>query len=124
MKKRKQFCESLGESDYRYFSFQVWQEGIARYTEYTMAKRAAAAYHPTGAFKALDDFVPFEEDTEQTKRHILTELRAMSLKISKRTAFYPFGAAEGMLLDRVQPGWRQHYFEKKFFVEEYFEIRD
>ena len=33
---RQVFRQMLSPDDYRYFSFQVWQEGIARYTEYRM----------------------------------------------------------------------------------------
>jgi hypothetical protein len=121
LQRREEFCESLDERDYKYFSFQVWQEGIARYTEYTLARRASASFRPTDQFKDLDDFVSFEADARETASHILTELRRMSLKRSKRSAFYPFGAAEGILLDRVSPGWRDRYFEEKFFVEAYFE---
>jgi hypothetical protein len=45
----------------------------------------------------------------------------MSLKKSRRTAFYHVGAAEGILLDEVSPGWRSRYLADKFFVETYFE---
>lgn len=34
LKERLKFKKILKPEDYRYFSFQIWQEGIARYTEY------------------------------------------------------------------------------------------
>lgn len=32
---RKKFKDLLTSADYRYFSFQIWQEGLARHTEYS-----------------------------------------------------------------------------------------
>lgn len=120
VEKRRQFRGFLTADDFKYFSFQVWKEGIARYTEYIMARRAAGAYQPTEAFEGLPDFESFESDADEMKANILTKLAGMSLKDSRRTAFYPFGAAEGMLLDKLSPGWRAEYFTKKFDVEGYF----
>lgn len=121
IEKRRQFRKFLTADDFKYFSFQVWKEGLARYTEYMMARRAASTYQPTDAFKNLPDFETFESDADEMKAHIFTKLAGMSLEDSRRTAFYPFGAAEGMLLDHVAPGWRAHYFTKKFDIEAYFE---
>jgi hypothetical protein len=33
---------------------------------------------------------------------------------SKREVVYSFGAAEGLLLDQIKPGWRKRYFVAKF----------
>jgi hypothetical protein len=118
---RAAFGRMLEEKDYAYFSLQVWQEGIARYTEYALIRRAGVAYTPTFEFMSLADRVPFDRDASRTLDHILTELRRMSLKKSRRSAFYHVGAAEGILLDEAQPGWRTRYFGEKFFVERYFD---
>ena len=48
------------------------------------------------------------------------ELATLNLLTYKRVAFYPFGAGEGLLLDRAQPKWRAQYFVKKFDNEIYF----
>jgi hypothetical protein len=117
---REAFRRILGEKDYAYFSFQVWQEGIARYTEYVLVRQAGVAYTPTQAFTALPDRVAFDKDASETLDHILAELRRVSLNKAKRSAFYHVGAAEGRLLDEVSPGWQGRYFEEKFFVERYF----
>ncbi len=111
----------LEEKDYAYFSFQIWQEGIARYTEYELMRRATVAYEPTPMFSALSDRVSFDRDASETLRHVLAELHSVSLKKARRTAFYHVGAAEGLLLDEVNPGWRSRYFTEKFFVERYYE---
>lgn len=118
---RRAFRGRLDAKDYAYFSFQLWQEGIARYTEYTLTRRAAVAYTPTAAFAALSDRVPFAKDADETYAHIMAELARASLASAKRTAFYHVGAAEGLLLDQVDPGWRARYLSEKFFSEDYFE---
>lgn len=121
---RREFKDLLTEKDYAYFSFQVWQEGIARYTEYELARRIGVSYMPTEAFEDLADYVPFATDAENTREHVLGELMSVLLKKSRRSAFYHIGAAEGMLLDKTNPGWRSRYFDDRFFVEQYFEDGD
>ncbi len=44
----------------------------------------------------------------------------MQLDKVKRTAFYAVGAAEGLVLDRANPGWRKQYFEEKFSLDPHF----
>ena len=62
MAARKGFQALLPADDYKYLSFQLWKEGVARYTEYRVAKEAAARYRPTKEFAALKDFTPFADD--------------------------------------------------------------
>ena len=49
----------LEPKDYKYFSFQLWQEGVARYTEYSTAAFLARNYKPTESFEALADYKTF-----------------------------------------------------------------
>ena len=119
---RRRFKRVLTKKDFAYFSFQVWQEGIARYTEYQLAQRAGFVYTPTQEFLRLPDYVPFEEDAVQTREHFSSELLRASLKRERRTVFYHIGAAEGLLLDRANPGWRRYYLTHMFFTDTYFEM--
>jgi hypothetical protein len=121
-KARIELRDALSEDDYNYFAFQVWQEGIARHTEYVLARRLGEVYRPTDAFTGLPDYVSFREDADTAEQHVLSELMRISLKKSRRVAFYNVGAAEGMLLDRKAPGWREHYFTHKFYIEDYFDL--
>lgn len=116
---RRAFAEMLSPDDYKYFSFQLWQEGIARYTEYSISQLAVAAYKPTAKFRALKDYTPFEQTARATRERIYDQLRTMKLGDAGRTAFYPFGAAEGFLLDRINPRWRERYFIEKFDLGRY-----
>ena len=119
---RTQFKNMLSAPDYSYFSFQVWQEGLARYTEYKVARLAGLAYTPSEQFAGLRDVVGFDRDAKQIRDHMISKLLTMRLADAKRTAFYQVGAAEGMILDYIYPQWRKHYFEKKFFIEEYVKL--
>ena len=111
---RSKFQQMLVADDYKYLSFQFWKEGIARYTEYHIARLAAANYRPSKEFRALDDYRSFSDVAKETREGILRQLLAQQLGESKREVVYAYGAAEGLLLDQIQPRWRSRYFVKKF----------
>ena len=110
----------LTPDDYKYLSFQLWKEGIARYTEYRVAHWAAAKYQPTREFQNLKDFTTFRAAADQVHNGIVQELSTLKLEDYKRVAFYPIGAGEGLLLDRSNPQWRSRYFAEKFDNGAYF----
>jgi hypothetical protein len=117
---KKKFRSLLTSDDYKYFAFQGWQEGIARYTEYHVAGLAAADYRPTKEFEGLKDYTPFKDEAGAILSGIEKELASARLDQAKRTAFYAVGAAEGLLLDRACPGWRKQYFEERFSLDKHF----
>jgi len=118
---RKAFQNLLSPDDYKYFSFQLWQEGIARYTEFQIADLAAKEYQPSKDFRSLKDYMPFKEVTASIlNQQVLGRLPTLQLTKSERNVFYPFGAAEGLLLDRANPKWQSRYFAEKFYVDKYF----
>ncbi|MDQ3918911.1 MAG: hypothetical protein M3348_10575 [Acidobacteriota bacterium] len=118
---RREFRQSLGADDYKYISFQLWQEGIARYTEYRVAEFAAEHYRPTKEFRALKDYEPFAKLAEELRAGIFSQLQTRQLGEAKRLVVYPFGAAEGLLLDAASPSWRKRYFVDKFDLGRYYE---
>ncbi|MBA3806068.1 MAG: hypothetical protein H0X14_10200 [Acidobacteria bacterium] len=112
--------EMLDDDDYKYFSFQLWKEGVARYTEYRIARLASTGYQPTVEFRSLEDFTTFKQVADSIKTRIMSELSAPSLNKQQRVAFYAVGAAEALLLDRANPGWQRRYMAEKFFLDKYF----
>lgn len=120
MTARMQLKEMLNADDYKYFSFQLWKEGIARYTEYHVAKLAATDYKPTKAFASLKDFTSYQTVADQVMNRTLHELSTLELEKSKRVSFYAMGAGEGLSLDRVNPQWRGRYLIDKFSLDTYF----
>ncbi len=121
LKARREFQQLLSEADYKYFSFQIWQEGIARYTELRIANLAARKYKPSKKFLALKDYAPFKEVAEEIlNKQIMASLPTLQLERWERNVFYPFGAAEGLLLDRTNPKWQSRYLTEKFYIDKYF----
>lgn len=116
---RQQFAKFLSPDDYKYFSFQFWQEGIARYTEFRVAA-LASSYKPSKEFRDLKDFTAYREEAEATRARIIKQLLTQQLSESRREVVYPFGAAEGLLLDRVKPSWQDRYFVDKFDLGKYY----
>lgn len=119
LKERKDFMAQFLPGDRKYFSFQLWQEGVARYTQFKAAE-AAADYQPAPAFAALPDYTPFSAYALTARARTLDELKHVDLAQSKREAFYSFGAAEALLLDRINPEWKSQYFQHLLTTEPLF----
>ena len=117
---RKTFFARLAPADGRYLSFQIWQEGIALYTQ-VVAAEAASGYRPTAEFAALADVRPFADYGAKMRARVLAALKQVGLATARRGAVYPFGCAEGFLLDRLRPGWRSAYFAHPFTLDPEFE---
>jgi len=117
---RKEFASLLSADDYKYASFQLWQEGIARYTQYKIAELAGRKLKPSRAFRSLKDFTPFDTEARRLFAVINKEMQELDLTTWERVVFYPFGASEGLLLDKVSPNWRKRYFSEKFELEKFY----
>ncbi|MBP1623748.1 MAG: hypothetical protein H6Q07_1768 [Acidobacteria bacterium] len=82
-----------------------WEEGLGKYTELAIWKRAASdvAYKPVQALSRdsnFDDYRSFDKKWVQE----MTTLRRQSSGDDNR--FYYTGMAQAFLLDRLNPGWR------------------
>jgi hypothetical protein len=117
---RKKFFALLFPDDRKYFSFQLWKEGIARYVQIRSAE-AAAKYQPTPEYAALSDYESFESYARRARGDTLSELKKADLANWKRVVVYSFGGSEGLLLDRLEPGWKDAYFKNLFTLDPYFE---
>lgn len=107
LNERKKFKNLLTAADYRYFSFQIWQKGLARYMEYDFLK-LLQNYNPSKEMLALHDFISFPE-LQSKMYHIQTEnLIENKLNKTPRVCFYSVGFAEGILLDKLNKSWRKN----------------
>jgi hypothetical protein len=106
---REALRAALPADDDRYLAFQMWQEGVARYTELHAARYAASRFTPSAAFIALPDYIPFATAAARLESDIHAGLRA-PLASARRVAFYPPGAGLALVLDDVSAGWRRGYF--------------
>ena len=103
-------------------AFQLWQESVARYTEYAIAEKAAGTYEPSEAFLALGDGSFAVAAAELRSMHE-REMAALDPGLQKRTAFYPLGAALALALDRTSPGWRDRYLGRAMDLAPLFAAR-
>jgi hypothetical protein len=117
---RRRFFALLGAEDRKYLSFELWKEGIARYIQIKCAE-AAASYEPTAGFRALPDYESFESYARRARQVTLDELKKADLASWKRVVVYSFGGSEGLLLDRLNPKWKDGYFQNFFTLDPYFE---
>jgi hypothetical protein len=115
---RKKMKQLLQPADYRYFSFQVWQEGLARYTEYKFLE-LLDQYSASAEVTALPGFVQFSEYKKQLYESEFKNLTNLSLNKDKRICFYSLGFAEGILLDKLNPKWHSLFLKRKFYIERY-----
>ena len=87
---RRKFFAQLSPDDHKYLSFQLWQEGIARYTQ-IMAAEAAASYQAYGGVCGPWDYEPFSAYGARARAETLDELRKVDLAKAQRERFIPLG---------------------------------
>lgn len=93
--KRAAFRAAVSEKDWRYIDFQLWQEGVARWTEIQLGKA-----YPDEAVAA---------SAARLEQRTLEELRKPDIAGLGREFVYAYGAAEAMLLAACGPKWRERY---------------
>lgn len=104
----------LTAADFRYFEFQLWQEGVARFIEYAAARAAADSEQPSTAFRSLPDYQPYDRVASAARRSLRRELEGLTLARDRRVAFYPLGAAMAALLEETGTDWRRDYAAHPF----------
>lgn len=105
----------VGDEHYRYLNLQLWQEGYARFLEFSLLK------HWITNFDSIDQsrFKKNELSVylEQYQSKVLTNLESSALDEIKRVYFYALGAAEAMLIEEVNPDWKSEYFDHLFSTD-------
>lgn len=115
---RKRFQQLLKPAEYRYFSFQIWQEGLARYTEYKILE-LLGGYEPSKEVANLPDYVSFGRYREKFYEDQVNRITQWDLSDRRRECFYALGLGEGLILDRLDSKWRKKYLTDKFYIEHY-----
>jgi hypothetical protein len=109
----------LKSEDYRYLSFQLWQEGIARYAELRVAEIAATEHRVSAEFAGLRDYRSLAAAAATLRSETVHELQTDTMAKDGRTVFYAFGAGLGLLLDQEGKAWQDRYLAEKFYLEAY-----
>ena len=122
LSEREKFRALLDKKDYDYFSFQIWQEGIARYTETEIAKGLKNNYKPSDEYSQMKDYISFDSVYDKVINKLLTKADKQELNENQRNCFYTLGALEGLILDKVNPAWKDLYFKDKFYIEKFYNV--
>lgn len=120
VKARAAFKALLSPDDYRYFAFQCWQEGTARYTEIAVARLAAQTHASDPAFWSDTQAAWLRQDADGTYAAVVKRLRTLPLAQEKRVDFYAVGAGEALLLDRIAPSWHERYLDRRMDLGDFF----
>jgi hypothetical protein len=115
---RKRFQQLLKPAEYRYFSFQIWQEGLARYTEYKYLE-LLDGYEPSKEVSNFPDYISFRTYRQELYKKQVRRITQWDFSDHQRDCFYALGLGEGLVLDRLNPGWREKYLTDKFYIEHY-----
>lgn len=113
---RELFKSALSTDDYKYISFQWYQEGIARYTEYVFLEKLEDN-EPTKEVRELSDFVPFGAYKQSFFEKHLRSVLDLRLEEVGRVTVYDVGFAEALILRESNPGWERNYLEIKFELQ-------
>lgn len=119
LKARKSLKQNISTNDYIYFSFQLYQEGIARYTEYAFLD-AMKDFSPSKELKKIADFEPFSLYKKRFYKKHLNNVVNLKLDQIKRVCFYDAGFAEALLINKVNSTWRDRYLLDKFDIEKFY----
>lgn len=110
----------VSENDYKYFLFQLWQEGIARYTENQFLIILRKHYDTKSTLSGISSNKDFSSAHAHLLKRTFAALQDPEIDKYQRLAFYAFGAGEAMILDKIQPNWKTHYFKQLFNTDLFF----
>jgi hypothetical protein len=115
LKSKNALKKIVSEKDSKYFEFQLWQEGIARYTEYeVLSYLIKNDYRFSEDFKSLNDYETLSDNYQKRLNRLDEEIEKITLKENQRNCVYSFGAIEGLILNKYKPGWHKKYFSSIF----------
>ncbi len=92
---RRAMRGTVSEAEWRYFEFQLWQEGVARWTEIALGK-----LHP-------DETV--RQAAQAARMRAMARLRSPQIAADGRIAIYSYGYGEAALLEKAGAEWRKLY---------------
>jgi hypothetical protein len=103
------FSDSL---QFKYKQWMEWNEGVAKYTEQKMAELAQnpSNYKPSKEFSDLFPNSSFSKLWNSIYAGQIFPIRFIGEGVTGRMMFYYSGMAKALVLDRIHPDWRTHYF--------------
>lgn len=107
-KSLKNLKEAVGQENYKYFRFQVWQEGVSRYIEYKTLK-TLENHKFSKSFQNLSSFEEPKKLFSWKKKAFKVELQK-ELKTAKRSLIYSIGLYEILAKEHFKKSWEKDYF--------------
>ena len=95
LERRRALAAAAGERNWRYVEFQLWQEGVARWTEIALGRNS-------------DEYAT-RMDAAAREQEVIGGLRHPDMARVGRLVVYALGAGEAMLLEACGPAWRARY---------------
>lgn len=105
--KQAELKKLLSSNDFDYYSFQIWQEGIATYTETKYLNELNQNKDFIKKTTGLDYNLKNETHLSKYQNYLLNG----DLQKEKRNLFYSIGMLQGIINDIENPEWRSTYFE-------------
>lgn len=102
LSRREAFLSLVTDADRRYFEFQLWTEGVARWTELAITREMG---------ETDSDWQRYAHDMELW---LIERLVSVDLNSAERVAAYPLGAAEAEMMERLDPAWKESYVSSPF----------
>ena len=108
----------LTEEMIEYEKNREWLEGLAKYTELKIGLVAdkTTGYEPVPQIKELGDFHNYSKRDKYFRNQLGEVQRAAGR--SGESRFYYGGMLQAMLLDRVDPDWKNEIFDEDIFLED------
>lgn len=103
----------ISRDDWKYFQFQLWQEGTARYIEWRILEEMKNVYELNSNNSNIEDFA-LDSLKEFFFVHNMHELKDADLILKKRISFYSLGWAFGIWKTSKNKLWLDHYFSDMF----------
>jgi len=109
----------LGEPRHaRYLRYQTTKEGVARYVERRIARLAAADYEPLPAFTALAGDGAYARTWPGHYENQLFMVKHAGRISRSRTEFYALGQGIAIVLDRLDPDWKERCFRPGVWLDD------
>ncbi len=119
---KKLFQEVAGEKNYSFATFQAWQEGTARYTEYKILEETALVAVKNPEMVPIRTIKTLAKYARYKLAEIKKDVETSTLIANERDAFYALGAMESLVLDYLVEDWRNQYADNPYTLDWAFEI--
>jgi hypothetical protein len=113
-----------GDDAYAFFRLRTWRDGVARYSGGLVARLMAAAeerglYDPVDGFDRLPEHKSYRRVWSDSFANQIWLIRTAQTDAERHlTSFDALGHGMAVMLDVVDPEWKQRYFEPDVWLDD------